>query len=137
MDPPVQINPGGESRAISRKAIVLAAIPLVVVVLLISWWSSTRWRYERARGSWKAATLPRLAGLSITNDEVSGELEALNGAISRGDYRNWVGDHVLLMTNGECLIYAFRHGFNNGFVNHLFLAHSSDGRWLYSSYHFC
>jgi len=41
------------------------------------------------------------------------------------------------MTNGEYLVYASRHGFNSGFVDHLFLAHGSDGRWYYSTYHFC
>ena len=35
------------------------------------------------------------------------------------------------------LVYASRHGFNNGVVDHLFLAHGSDGRWYYSTYHFC
>jgi len=35
------------------------------------------------------------------------------------------------------VVYASRHGFNNGFVDHLFLAHGSDGRWYYSTYHFC
>ena len=41
------------------------------------------------------------------------------------------------MENDEYLIYASRHGFNSGFVDHLFLARGSDGRWLYSTYHFC
>ena len=41
------------------------------------------------------------------------------------------------MTNGEFLVFAFRHGFNDEFVDHLFLAHGSDGRWYYSTYHFC
>ena len=41
------------------------------------------------------------------------------------------------MTNGEYIVYAYRHGANNGFVDHLFLGHGSDGRWLYSTYHFC
>jgi len=41
------------------------------------------------------------------------------------------------MTNGEYIIYAFWHGANSGFVDHLFLGHCSDGRWLYSTYHFC
>jgi len=41
------------------------------------------------------------------------------------------------MTNDEYMVYAWRHGFNNGLVDHLFLAHGSDGRWYYSSFHFC
>lgn len=41
------------------------------------------------------------------------------------------------MTNGEFIVYAYRHGANNGFIDHLFLGHGSDGRSLYSNYHFC
>ena len=43
----------------------------------------------------------------------------------------------VLMTNGEHIIYECRHGANIYFPPHLFLGHCSDGRWLYSSYHFC
>src|SRR4051794_36169934 len=39
------------------------------------------------------------------------------------------------MTNGEFLVYSFRHGFNSGFVDYVFLAHGSNGRWYYSTYH--
>ena len=121
---------------ISRKAIVWLAIPIALgLSLIVAQWAVRR-NHERARVQWKAATLPHLAGLSIGNEDISGELETLKSGINE-DRREWVSDHVLLMTNGDYLIYAFRHGFNNGFVNHLFLAHGSNRRWLYSTYHFC
>lgn len=41
------------------------------------------------------------------------------------------------MTNGQYLICAYRHGANEGWLHHLFLARGSDGRWFYSSFHFC
>jgi hypothetical protein len=56
---------------------------------------------------------------------------------SESIYDRWTEEHVLRMTNGTYLLYKFRHGDNMGFVPHLFLAHGSDGRWFYSSYHFC
>src|SRR5207253_303219 len=93
--------------------------------------------YEHDRTTWKSAALGQLAGLSITNERISAQIKALKASTIHEGYRDWVGDDVLLMTNGDFLIYAFRHGFNNGFVDHLFLAHTSDGRWLYSTYHFC
>jgi hypothetical protein len=81
--------------------------------------------------------LVRLAPQSATNDIISKELHALKAATVHDGHRDWVSDNVLLMTNGEYLVYASRHGFNSGFVDHLFLAHGSDGKWLYSTYHFC
>lgn len=134
-----QIQNPNQSGAITRKVIVwLVILDLLLIAAAWVWWGAvSRQRHERARAAWKAATLQRLAGLSITNENLSQELRMLKNGASRGGDRDWAGDNVLLMTNGEFLIYAFRHGFNSGFVDHLFLAHGSDGRWLYSTYHFC
>jgi hypothetical protein len=126
-----------QSGAVIRRLIICLAIPVAIVVLLVGGRSAVRLKYERARASWKAAALPRLAALSLTNEEIRQELDTLKaGPTPNIDFR-WAHEHVLLMTNGEYLIYASRHGFNSGFVDHLFLAHGSDGRWWYSTYHFC
>jgi hypothetical protein len=66
---------------------------------------------------------------------IRAELDALKAGTNI--YSGWANDHVLLMTNGEFIIYEYRHGANEYFPPHLFLGHGSDGRWLYSSYHFC
>jgi len=126
-----------QSGAVSRKLIVWISIPVVLVGLVFGWWSFTRLKYERARAAWKITTLERLAGLSITNEDISRELETLKASRGAGEHQAWTGDRVLLMTNDQCLMFEFRHGFNSGFVDHLFLAHGSDGRWYYSTYHFC
>ena len=68
---------------------------------------------------------------------VQHELRSLNLAAQEAQPGLWAGNRVVRMTNGDYLIYAFWHGMNMGFVDHLFLAHGSDGRWYYSSYHFC
>jgi len=138
MDTPKKIGKRSQSGVISRKTVVwFAAISFVLVALLIGWRPTIRYKYARARAAWKTATLPRLAALSLTNQNLSQELETLKAGAGVGEHPEWVSDNLLLMTNGEYLIYASRHGFNNGFVDHLFLAHSSDSRWLYSTYHFC
>jgi hypothetical protein len=81
--------------------------------------------------------LQRLAALSLTGDSVRQDLEMLEDRTASSGYPCWTGNVVLLMTNGQFLVFKFWHGANNGFVDHLFLAHTSDGRWLYSTYHFC
>jgi hypothetical protein len=126
-----------QSGSVSRKLIIWISIPAIFVGLVFGWWSVTRYKYECARVAWKTTTLERLAGLSLTNEDISRELETLKAGRGAGEYQEWAGEHALLMTNDAYLVYAFRHGFNNGFVDHLFLAHGSDGRWYYSTYHFC
>jgi hypothetical protein len=127
----------GQSSAVSRKLIIFISIPLIVVGLPFGWWSVMRYNYQRARAAWKTKTLEQLAGLSLTNGDISGEFETLKFHRGVREHQEWAGNHVLLMTNDDCLVYAFRHGSNSGFVDHLFLAHGSDGRWYYSTYHFC
>lgn len=137
MNAPAPTERPRRSWSMTRKALVWLSIPLLILVSIAGCLSVMRYKDERARASWKTATLNQLAGLSITNEEIGKELAALKASPPRDGNRDWVSENVLVMTNGEFLIYGFWHGSNSGFPNHLFLAHSSKGQWLYSTYHFC
>jgi len=106
----------------------------IIAVGLVGFWLFAHWEAARDRTNWKGPALQRLATLSATNENIARELADLRANPNGFD---WTGDDVLLMTNGEYIIFAFRHGANNGFVDHLFLGHGSNGKWLYSTYHFC
>lgn len=82
------------------------------------------------------ATVQRLSQTPLDNDDIRSELEELK-ASSKNANSSWAGGHVVLMTNGEYIAYAFWHGFNNGSVDNLFVAHGTDRKWYYSTYHFC
>jgi hypothetical protein len=125
-----------ESGAVSRKLITWLSIPFILVGLAFGWWTYTGYKLNRERAAWKTRTLKQLTGLSITNGDIVAQLEP-SGLKNWGDHQPWIGEHVLLMTNHEYLVFSSRHGFNNGFVDHLFLARGSDGHWYYSTYHFC
>jgi hypothetical protein len=118
-----------------RKFTAILLILFLLAVCVLGFRCFLKYKYEHGRARWKDATLKRLSLLSVTNEEISQELSMLKSSKPGMDL-GWAGDNVLLMTNGEYVIYAFRHGFNDGFVNHLLLGHGSDGRWLYSTYHF-
>ncbi len=124
-------------KIIFRGAFLSLAVLGLIAALLIGGFRIYWWRYEHARAVWKTAALQRLAGLTVTNEDIRRELDELKASPRDGDYQRWTGDQVALMTNGEYIVYAFWHGSNSGFVDHLFLGHCSDGRWLYSTYHFC
>jgi hypothetical protein len=100
-------------------------------------WGFARHMSERQRTQWKAEAVERLVRLSNTDDEVRRELDELQASGTSHPELGWAHDHVLLMTNGEYITYEYRHGANGYFPPHLFLGRCSDGRWLYSSYHFC
>jgi hypothetical protein len=132
------MHASSQSGAVNRKLIICLSIPVVLVALVFGWFFLTRYKLERERTDWKTATLPKLASVSITNTD-KGIVVQLEQSVLQGpdDQHAWIGEHVLLMKNHEYLVFAFHHGLNNGLVDHLFLAHGSDGHWYYSTYHFC
>jgi len=119
----------GQTRRVVRALGILFSVLALIVASLAGVWWLARQRAARERAQWKGPTLERLAGLSLTNEAIRRELADKEWG--------WAHEQVLDMTNGEFIIYAYQHGANNGFVDHLFLGHGSDGRWLYSTYHFC
>jgi hypothetical protein len=124
---------GKTARAI-RVIFFSVLITVVALALVIAgFWLTKR----QARVRWKDLTLSRLATAYMTNELIHGELEQLQAEPTRSANRRWAHDHVLLMTNGDYIVYGFWHGANSGFVDHLFLGRASNGLWLYSTYHFC
>jgi hypothetical protein len=125
-----------QSGAVNRRLIIWLAIPVLIMVLIAGCRPVVKLMREHARKVWKDQALVQIANTSMTNEQVLTEIDEIQHPTPNLNF-GWAHEHVLLMTNGEFLVYAFRHGSNSGFVDHLFLAHGSDGRWLYSTYHFC
>ena len=132
---PQQVMTLAMRKGSTRLVIAVPAILLLIVVALPGVWWMAKQKAVHERARWRQA-LEQLAGLSFTNDQIAAELDQIKHP-KPGLNFGWTHEHVLLMTNGERIIYAFRHGADNGFVDHLFLGHGSDGRWFYSTYHFC
>jgi hypothetical protein len=122
---------------IRKILMVLVLALLVLAALLTGFWSYSKKQAARERAEWKGPALEKLARLTPTSEEVLRELDQLRSDPTPQLDFGWTHSNVLLMTNGEHIVYSFRHGANNGFVDHLFLGRGSDGRWLYSTYHFC
>jgi cell division protein FtsB len=137
MSVPAQKEKPARSRRVVRMIGALFIVLLIIAAALAGFWQFMKQREHQARAQWKGQALARLAELSITNEEILRELDDLKGGPTPSLDFGWTHENVLLMTNGEYIVYAHRHGANNGFVDHLFLGHGSDGRWLYSTFHFC
>ncbi len=123
-------------RKVKRIALILASVLLLILALPVGCWGVVQYKFTRVRQNWKNAALRRLADTSLTNGQILVELDQIRHPTPSLNF-GWAHDHVILMTNGQYLVYAFWHGFNSGAVDHLFLAHGTDGKWYYSTYHFC
>lgn len=126
-----------KSRSSTNARVLWVALPILLAAGLVGWQVASHRQLDRERTDWAAEALPRLATLSATTPEIARELAAVKATPHADRLPEWTGDHVLAMTNGEYLTYASRHGAAGNFVDHLFLAHGSDDRWYYSTFHFC
>src|SRR5690349_9575550 len=126
MNAPLPNEESGPSKRATRITMVVITVLLLIVVSLTGLWWLAKHEAAHKRAQWKGPALERLAGLSITNEEIRRELDTLKAGPTPNIDLGWAHDHVLLMTNGEYIIYASRHGTDNGFIDHLFLAHCSD-----------
>ena len=117
------------SRRLAVRAL-LWFLGTLLVALFLAWFAVgiIRWRAASDRIRWGKEAI---AELTITPAEA---LKAKGTTNSLG--RDWITDTALYTADGQLLAFKSRHG--RSFVgDHLFLAHSSDDRWFYSSYHFC
>jgi hypothetical protein len=97
---------------------------------------------EHARRAWKEKALPEIASRAEDDAWLSAQIELLGnpdagyeqGVIAQG----WLTDGMILMGSGEWLVYkshcskAPPH-----IVRDICLAKGSDGKWYYTTCHFC
>ena len=142
--PPSQDEKPPPRKRRRRILVVTISVLLVIVSTPFALRALFTWEFENRRAEWKASGLQRLASLSLTNEVVLREVDEIHRELNEvavGSARNvnlgWAKEHVLGMTNGEFVVYQYFHGSNTGKPLHLFIGRASDGRWLYSAYHFC
>ena len=56
---------------------------------------------------------------------------------TRGDSDPWIGDGVLVMRNGDWIACESICRKENSRIHDLFIGRGSDGKWYYSTFHFC
>jgi hypothetical protein len=81
--------------------------------------------------------LRRIAAQSRDSQILSNELLAVHAAAITQSDDGWVGTSLLLMTNGEWLLYQNDCVKEPNHLHDLFLAQGSDGKWYYSTFYFC
>ena len=50
---------------------------------------------------------------------------------------SWLSDHLIRMTNGDWIVYFQACTKSNWKVDDMFIGRGSDGKWYYTTYHFC
>lgn len=94
----------------------------------------SKWRRE-----WKETVIAMIekqtsdrAWLEKETALVKAKLESLGE-----DDGGWFSEHLLLLKNGEWIAYASRCRKEDWRIPDLFIGHASDGKWYFTTYHFC
>jgi len=122
-----------------KKLLLIAGIcGLLVAVALYAAGAGASLR-SSARRAWKEKAITDIAARVGDPAWATNELAVLKkrGANDESSYKGWLSDHLIVMRNGDWLAYASVCQKQNHRIRDLFLARGSDGRWYYSTYHFC
>jgi hypothetical protein len=68
---------------------------------------------------------------------VSKEIEAMKATPPESEWDTWISEDLIVMTNGQWMVYRNVCAKEQERIPDLFLGRGSDGRWYYSTFHFC
>jgi hypothetical protein len=70
---------------------------------------------------------------------VTSEISSLKAkqTVPGQEHEAWLSPHLILMENGEWIAYASMCSKEDGRIHDIFIGRGSDGKWYYSTYHFC
>ncbi len=122
-------------------AILLAIAVLVPAVNFVRYRISLHQRlYGKARKEWKQAAVTDLARKVANSTWLSNEVAAVAAQIktnSDAPDDNWFSGHLLLARSGEWMLYTNICSKSDRRIHDLFIGLGSNGKWYFSTYHFC
>jgi hypothetical protein len=97
------------------------------------------WLRNRLRRDWKDRAVTEIAHRSADSVWVAKEIATMKVKSDNARIASdpWLSPHLILMTNGEWMVYANICRKENFRIYDLFIGRASDGKWYYSTYHFC
>ena len=92
-----------------------------------------------ARREWKQRSIAEIAARVADPSWPTNEFARLKPKSTKdeSDDASWLSEHIIVTQKGEWLAYANSCQKQDGRILDIFLARGSDGRWYYSTYHFC
>jgi hypothetical protein len=93
---------------------------------------------SKPRKEWKQKAIAEIAQQTSDSARVRKEIESLKTKPSGdSEWARWISEDIIVMTNGEWMAYRNICAKEEGRIPDLFLGRGSDGKWYYSTYHFC
>ncbi len=114
-------------------ALLLAAIAFLVIR------SDGGGLHSRARREWKEQAITEIAHRVGDSTWIMSETNLLQtrSMPDQTDSEPWLSEHLILMKSGGWIAYASKCVKEDHRIHDIFIGRASDGKWYYSTYHFC
>ena len=128
--------------AVKKKRVIVAAGILAVLVMggvFIAKNTDPDGLKAKPRREWKDGALAEITRRSNDSVWIASEIAMLKARPIKEemDSDGWLSPHLILMTNGEWIVYANISWHEDERIHDLFLGRASNGNWYYSTFHFC
>lgn len=129
--------------------IITALVPVILVLFMVLAAFYQRHQRQQARRDWKDEAISLINSLANDPDWVLKEKAHVASADVESDpailAEEWLSNRMVLMSNGEWLVYKNHcpkepqhpNDKPRRYVSDIFLAKGSNGKWYYSTCHFC
>lgn len=93
---------------------------------------------SKARKEWKEKAIAEITQRTGNAALLAKEIDSLKTKPSvESEWDRWISEDLILMTNDEWMVYRNICAKEKRRIPDLFIGHASDGKWYYSTYHFC
>lgn len=124
-------------KSMKRKFLIIAAI--VIAIIVGAFFSLPIIIREvvmkPAQMEWRRNAISLIE--EIFNDPAKMEEERKNMQSGMGGDDSFLAEHLILMQNGEWIVYSAECHKKDRRIRDIFIGKASDGKWYYTNYHFC
>ena len=122
-----------------KLAIVGAAALLIIVAAgLLAVLGGPPRLDSKTRRQWKDKAIGEIAEKLRNPAWLTNEMQSLRAKPSAdSEWDNWISSDLILMTNGDWVVYRNVCAKEPSGIPDLFIGRGSDGGWYYSTFHFC
>ncbi len=121
-----------------RYKVLIVVVLMLILALAIAVRELGDPLHRTARRDWKNQAIATLSQRLRDEQWLASAKNALGrGAASRPSEGGWVGDEWVVMKNGDWIVCQNICSKQNSRIKDLFIGRGSDGKWYYSTFHFC
>lgn len=111
---------------------------LVATIAVVLGRSGDRLR-TKARKDWKANAIAEIARRSGDSNWIASEVRKTRTEMAKTEpgSGDWISQQLILLKNDEWMVFANKCRKEDKRIHDIFVGRGSNGKWYYSTYHFC